>query len=371
MKYDLEDLLKENYAQKEKLSKECFQSILDEMKKYQKPPKKLPIKKILAAACVALALIVVGVVRSYVAENDKIVITEVSPKPTSLKGLEDIDTDATEAPLLKSTESNDENKTDSIGTKLPNTKKKETSNTDSRQKNSQEKESTVKKEERDEKSTNNQKSQKKESNDNNKSDSTKQLDKNVSKPTQTNPPESDKNDTNNKNNSTITPSIKEPSDGYVTLCSLGETSFVQKETDQSEDQTVEVCNSIYEKILGNRVITSRQQLQELIDEVWKNILGVSDSGLQQITEQLEKYDSEYFKTNALFIGSIYEIYGYKFSLDSVKVEEGGSIKVIIKKTWSASTDCYAPDVMGYYSCFVQIPIELIQAYGDVICEVIG
>lgn len=369
MKYDLEEMLKESFSQKEKPSEEFYQSVLGEMKNHQKQSNKIPVKGIVTAACVAVTVISIGVVRYQLNMEDKIVVTEATKEPASLDGLDKKSDNATESPTPVPTQSPGNQKDDET------VKKKDSKSSESLEDNTSDSNSTKsakkvkndksKNEERDKKVSDSKKQSKNSKKNKNKSDQPEDK-KDVTKPQQIESPEENQDtpsESDENNSTTETPVMEEPEGGYVTLCSLEQVSFVKENPGNSDVSIPEDVDSI------NTVVTSQLQLQEVIEKVKKGTYGFSDSGSKQMIEQLEKYDSKYFESNALYIGNIFEKYGYKFSLDSVKFEKeqngNNYLKIILNKSWTVPDSQIAPDTMVYTNFFVQLPNKLVQACADV------
>ena len=136
--------------------------------------------------------------------------------------------------------------------------------------------------------------------------------------------------------------------------------------------------------LGNQMIVSYEQLQDLIREIREDMENDTRQGelpwygverMQWFIQQLEAIEEDYFSDHVLCITTMSVARGYDYTLDMAGkvVEEDGTkaLHLCLKQHYNLEKDeCVTCD-MSYYSYFIQLPRDLVQDCESVVCSLVS
>lgn len=155
----------------------------------------------------------------------------------------------------------------------------------------------------------------------------------------------------------------QPAGGYVSVCSIDVFSV-------EAPSNIDVDTIAGVGMFTNCLVSSYEQHQTLLKEArTKAAEDPSDIKLQSMIQRLERYEKSYFVSNVLCVNVFFLDQDYKLALSSVNIKENSSgsleLNVQLDKVLSG-TATEGTKKKIYYSCFVHVPKTVVQSCNSVI-----
>lgn len=162
----------------------------------------------------------------------------------------------------------------------------------------------------------------------------------------------------------------DPEENYIAVCSIESYTFsstplsptsteppTESPTHFPTGEEVSVPDSVFGG--GSWLILSYEQLQTLIGELEEQLLQNPNHGIQNSLLQLEKYAPSYFVSNALCVNLSLMDAGFDIDLQAVWMRDGGQgdyyLEIYLDKTCDEIEQTVG---MKYYASFVSVPQEI-------------
>lgn len=143
----------------------------------------------------------------------------------------------------------------------------------------------------------------------------------------------------------------DPQGNYIALCSI---EIYESSSDMQIPMGEEIA--VPESVFGSKLILSYEQLQNLIGEIEGQLTQIPDNGLQNILLQLRKYDQSYFVSNALCVNLTLMNAGTDLNLQAVWLRNGGQgnyyLDICLDKVCDKTEQT---SELNYYSSFISVP----------------